>query len=129
MPLPTQHTEMGSKIQGHRQAKGVRYSLHQGEGLMTSLQGLVWKTQIPEGNSRIHQAAHARGLSIQEGMMGMPLPVIQGDTLLQVSLGSHQLPKPAQRIAECTVPLEDERWAALALCQGEQVLCQLPCGL
>ena len=48
-PLPAELPEMGSKVKGESQAKGVRQLLGQGERLAAPLQGLLRIAKQPQG--------------------------------------------------------------------------------
>ena len=55
----------------------------------------------------------------------MLLRVVQGNALLQVATGRDKLAKMEQGLSQGTVPLQEERRVALALCQGEELFGQL----
>jgi hypothetical protein len=61
-------------------------------------------------------------------MSAVLLRVVHGNALLQVGTGWDKLAKMEQDLSQDTVPLQEERRVALALCQGEELFGQLTGG-
>ena len=88
LPLPAVLMEGGSKVQGHRQAKGVRDLLRQDESFVAPLQGQVRIAKTSQGPSRMTAARHSWVLPVEESMETVLPRIMEGNALLQMFPGT-----------------------------------------
>ena len=85
--------EDGRKGQRHGQAIGMSELASQPERLVTSLQRLVRIAEIPQDMSEAGEAKNLEILTPKEATRAVLLGIVDGETLLQLCLGSGQFAK------------------------------------
>jgi hypothetical protein len=89
LPLPAELMNHGSKIQGIRQAVGMRELLGKGKGCVDFLHGLIWIAQMPKSAGGIDPTAHPRIIPHVE--QARLLGVVESHPLLEVPPSRSQL--------------------------------------
>jgi hypothetical protein len=104
----------------------VRQLLHEGERLVTPLEGLIWIAEHPQCKGCIGKAWHPGRREDQSVVL---LGGIEDHCLFQVGTGRNQFSQPIQACPPYIVGHHEESRVLLALGQGETLLIQRTCAL